>query len=470
MKIAFIHYHLKTGGVTTVLRQQVEAIMDTCDVLVLSGTSPGSPFPCDIAVIPDLGYDTPDSKRIRPEDVAASIIEAIGKKWKSGCDLIHVHNPTLKKNKHFITILNILKNRKNRLFLQVHDFAEDGRPMSYYSDDEYVSDSHYGVINSRDYHVLLKSGLKKEGLHNIPNTINPFTYRSTEAPSKNHVLYPIRAIRRKNVGEAILLSLFFKHHETLAITLPPNSPADIESYDGWKTFANDKSLNILFDAGLKHDYPELLRSSKFLITTSITEGFGFSFLEPWTARKMLLGRKLPGICDDFEQKGVKLDHLYTHLAVPIEWLGKENVFDKWQICVKRAAQLFNIAIDRDTIARAFEKTTQNNCIDFGFLDEAFQKTIISRVLSHQKDRDRLAHLNPNLLTLGDVSNPDALIQNNMKAVLKYYNPSIYKDTLVDIYKKVIAYSVDHSIDKHMLLSQFFKPEAMRMLNWSEYIE
>ncbi|MBW1695034.1 MAG: hypothetical protein JRJ41_13015, partial [Deltaproteobacteria bacterium] len=105
MKIAFIHYHLKTGGVTTVLRQQVEAIMDTCDVLVLSGTSPGSPFPCDIAVIPDLGYDTPDSKRIRPEDVAASIIEAIGKKWKSGCDLIHVHNPTLKKNKHFITIL-----------------------------------------------------------------------------------------------------------------------------------------------------------------------------------------------------------------------------------------------------------------------------------------------------------------------------------------------------------------------------
>jgi hypothetical protein len=229
-------------------------------------------------------------------------------------------------------------------------------------------------------------------------------------------------------------------------------------------------LNVLFDAGLKHDYPELLRSSKFLITTSITEGFGFSFLEPWTARKMLLGRKLPGICDDFEQKGVKLDHLYTYLAVPIEWLGKENVFDKWQTCVKKAAQLFNIAIDRDIIARAFEKTTENNCIDFGFLDEAFQKTIISRVLSHQKDRDRLVHLNPNLLTLGDVPNPDALIQNNMKAVLKYYNPSIYKDTLVDIYKKVIAYSVNQSIDKHMLLSQFFKPEAMRMLNWSEYIE
>lgn len=470
MKIVFIHYHLKTGGVTTVLKQQVEAIMDTCDVLVLAGTPPASNFPCDIAVIPELDYDAPERQHLQPEAVAASIIEAIRKKWENGCDLVHVHNPTLNKNKHFIAILNSLKKRKNRLFLQIHDFAEDGRPLTYYSDDEYVADSHYGVINSRDYHVLLRSGLKKEGLHHIPNTINPLPISVTGTPAKNCVLYPIRAIRRKNIGEAILLSMFFKHHETLAITLPPNSPADMESFEGWKAFTNDKRLNVLFDAGLKHDYPKLLGSSKFLVTTSITEGFGFSFLEPWTARKMLLGRKLPGICDDFEQKGVKLDHLYTHLAVPIEWLGKENVFHKWQACIKRAAHLFNIPIGRGTLERAFDNTTENNCIDFGFLDEAFQKTIISQVLSHQKDRARLAHLNPNLLTLGDVPNQDALIQNNRKAVLKYYNQSIYKNRLVDIYKKVVANSVFHSIDKHMLLSQFFKPETMRMLNWSEYIE
>lgn len=33
MKIAFIHYHLKTGGVTSVLKQQVETLRDVCDVL-----------------------------------------------------------------------------------------------------------------------------------------------------------------------------------------------------------------------------------------------------------------------------------------------------------------------------------------------------------------------------------------------------------------------------------------------------
>ena len=58
MKIAFIHYHLKTGGVTTVLKQQVEAIREECEVLVLSGELPGESFPADSVYIPGLGYDS----------------------------------------------------------------------------------------------------------------------------------------------------------------------------------------------------------------------------------------------------------------------------------------------------------------------------------------------------------------------------------------------------------------------------
>jgi hypothetical protein len=33
-------YHLKTGGVITVLKQQVEAVRDKCEVLALSGEPP----------------------------------------------------------------------------------------------------------------------------------------------------------------------------------------------------------------------------------------------------------------------------------------------------------------------------------------------------------------------------------------------------------------------------------------------
>lgn len=185
---------------------------------------------------------------------------------------------------------------------------------------------------------------------------------------------------------------------------------------------------------------------------------------------MLLGRKLPGICDDFAQKGVMLNHLYTHLTVPMAWLDKEDLFNKWQTCIKKAAQMFNTTVDTNDMVLAFAKASQNDSIDFGLLDETLQKTIISRALSRQRNRHSLIRLNPHLLKLGDVPDQDQLIQKNMKAVLQHYNMAIYRETLADIYQKVLKRSVVQRIDKHRLLSQFFKPETMSMLNWSEYIE
>ena len=114
MKIAFIHYHLKTGGVTTVLRQQVESILDSCDLLVLSGDPTESPFPCDVVHIPGLGYDISGQNLMEPERIATAIIEAVYLKWNNGCDLVHVHNPTLKKNRSFLKVLNVLKERGHK--------------------------------------------------------------------------------------------------------------------------------------------------------------------------------------------------------------------------------------------------------------------------------------------------------------------------------------------------------------------
>ena len=465
MKIAFIHYHLRTGGVTTVLRQQVEALLDTCEVLVLTGAPPESAFPCETVHISGLGYDSQDQNRSDPEDIAASITKAIDLKWKSGCDLVHVHNPTLAKNSDFLKILKALQNKKIKLFLQIHDFAEDGRPSVYFSEDEYIQDSHYGVINSRDYNILLKSGLKENGLHKIFNTITPFNLSTKVATTKNLVLYPIRALRRKNIGEAILVSLFFKNNETLAITLPPNSPPDLKSHEEWKAFVEEKNLNVIFEAGLSHEFSELVMSARFLITTSITEGFGFSFLEPWTANKILWGRKLPEICNDFEKKGILLDHLYTRLSVPVEWLGKEKLFMTWQGCIGKACSMFDIIINDTKIKKAFEKLTSNQTIDFGLLDEAFQKIVISNVLSDKSNRDRLMYLNPFLLNPGNVSDKETLIKNNMNAVLLNYNKIKYKKNLVDIYSRVIKDNVCHKIDKKVLLSKYLTLEDFSLLKW-----
>lgn len=470
MRIALAHYHLKTGGVTTVLRQQIEAVKNDCEILVLTGELPDSPFPADIKLIPGLAYYGRSSQKIfNPKKVAESIIKAIHSKWKEGCNILHVHNPLLAKNKIFLKILHELRKREIRLFLQIHDFAEDGRPLSYFDEDEYVPDCHYGVINSRDYDILLKAGLKKKGLHKIFNTIKPFEFKKKAAKAENFVLYPVRAIRRKNIGEAILLSLFFKNNEALFITQPPNSPIDIISYKGWKRFAEENSLDVVFEAGLKYDFEKLILAARFLITTSITEGFGFSFLEPWTAKKMLCGRKLPDICYDFEQNKIKLDHLYTKLLVPVKWIDKKDLYERWRASVLKACSLFNYKINNKNIEKGFSAITNNNNIDFGLLNESFQKQIISCVLSDKKNANRLRSLNPYLSHIGEIKNKEDLIQNNMKAVLSNYNNRIYKKKLFEIYSNVCKNPVRQRIDKKILLSEFLNLQKFSLLKWGNYV-
>lgn len=471
MRIALAHYHLKTGGVTTVLRQQIEAIKNDCEILVLTGELPDSPFPADIKHIPGLAYYGRSSKKaFNPKKVAESIIKAIHSKWKDGCDILHVHNPLLAKNKIFLKILHELREREIRLFLQIHDFAEDGRPLSYFDEDEYVPDCHYGVINSRDYNILLKAGLKKEGLHKIFNTIKPFEFKKKAVETKKIALYPIRAIRRKNIGEAILLSLFFKNHVALFITQPPNSPIDIISYKGWKRFVEENRLDVVFEAGLKYDFEKLVLAARFLITTSITEGFGFSFLEPWTAKKILYGRKLPDICYDFEQNGIKLDHLYTKLLVPVKWIDKKDLYERWRASVLKAWSLFNYKIDNKNIEKGFSAITKNNNIDFGLLNESFQKQIIACILSDKKNANMLRSLNPYLSHIGEIKNQDALIQNNMKAVLSNYNNTVYKKKLFEIYSKVCKNPVRQRIDKKILLAEFLNLHKFSLLKWGDYVK
>jgi hypothetical protein len=469
MKVAFIHYHLKTGGVTTVLKQQVEAIKNDCEVLVLTGTPPDSPLATETVCIEGLGYTQNSRFNPAPEAVAESIIKAIYARFGQQCNLAHVHNPTLAKNKYFLKILKILQKKKINLFLQIHDFAEDGRPLSYYN-EEYVADCHYGVINSRDYNLLLKAGLKPKGLHKIFNTIKEFDSIIQGKKIRARVLYPIRAIRRKNIGEAILLSLFFLNSETLTITLPPNSPADIISYEGWKTFVKNNHLKVEFDAGLKNDFSELVQTSRFLITTSITEGFGFSFIEPWLAGRLVWGRKLPEICLDFENNGVGLDHLYTRLLVPIQWIGREKLSAKWKSCVMKNCELFGFRIDSKNLDNAFLTMMRNGAIDFSLLDEAFQKEIILIVLSDAKAANELIRLNPYLSCPGQVEKSEELIAHNSKTVSRYYSPALYKQRLLEIYNQVANVSVCQSINKHTLLSHFLNLQQFSLLKWSDYVE
>ena len=469
MKIAFLHYHLKTGGVTTVLKEQLVAIGEKRHTLVLTGLPPEMPFPADFVHIPELGYSRQVKKKVDPEDVAETIINAIRHKFNGACDVLHVHNPTLAKNKRFLEILKYLQKRGVNLFLQIHDFAEDGRPFDYFA-DEYPADCHYGVINQRDYDILINAGLKKEGLHRLANTVNPYHSKPQTEREKPLVLYPIRAIRRKNIGEAILLSLFFRPGQTLALTLPPNSPSDIISYDGWKVFVRDRKLDIEFDKGLNHDFETLVLSAEFLITTSITEGFGFSFLEPWLFEKLIWGRNLPDICRDFTRNGIRLEHLYAGLFVPVDWIDLDRFNQRWTACVLNACRKFNLPTHKALILTALDSITRDGVIDFGILDEAAQKEVIVRLISSRKSIEKLIRINPFLSDPGRVSDKNERIHTNKRIIQKCYSSTSIRQRLLTLYSKVVTTPVKQRIDKTALASAFLNLEKFSLLKWGEYVE
>ncbi|MEZ4549038.1 MAG: hypothetical protein R2860_11810 [Desulfobacterales bacterium] len=81
--------------------------------------------------------------------------------------------------------------------------------------------------------------------------------------------------------------LFFPDDRLLAVTLSPNSDQDRLAYQSWKDFSVRNQLRVLFDASRHYPFPDLVSSMEQMITTSISEGFGFSFLEPWIAGKNL---------------------------------------------------------------------------------------------------------------------------------------------------------------------------------------
>ena len=467
MKIAFLHYHLKTGGVTTCLKQQVDALKNDCDLFVITGEKPEGAFPVDTFHIPELAYSTLSPKPINPQDIADTVIKAIQTRFNGPADILHVHNPLLAKNISFLKILKAIQKRGVALFLQIHDFAEDGRPLSYFA-EEYPADCHYSVVNSRDYRILLKAGLKKKGLHQLFNSVNLPDGQPASSDGGSDVVYPIRGIRRKNIGEAILLSLFFENDETLVITLPPNSPADMQSYKDWKAFSADQHLGVEFDAGLNRPFDAIVRSARYLLTTSITEGFGFSFLEPWLFEKSVWGRKLADICCDFEANGVRLDHMYTKLNVPLNWVGSQGFFDLWKHTIENTCKLFDIQIDKDRIQSAYNFITADGKIDFGLLSEDYQKQVILRLLSNPAHLQDLLKLNPFLLKIGKIRNEKDIVKTNRSAVIRNYNMSSYRQKLLTAYAAVNTDCVRQRIDKKILLAEFLNLTKFSLLKWGDY--
>ncbi len=466
MKIAFVHYHLKTGGVTTVLKRQIMAIHGACDTLVLTGDRAATELPCKGVEIPESGHHPPGVSPQAPEMVAERVLKVLSEMWPGGCDILHIHNPTLAKNRLFLQIIKRLQQSGVILLLQIHDFAEDGRPDFYFEED-YPANCHYGVINARDKAILMGAGLDGSGLHHIPNPVESFFGKGCRSP-KPQILYPVRAIRRKNLGEAILLSMFFNNGQRLGVTQPPNSPADAASYGDWVHWVSKNRLRVDFEVGKNADFPTLLQASDSILTTSISEGFGLAYLEPWTAGKLLWGRRLWEICSDFEKNGIRLDSLYNRLDVPLGWLDADAFARRWHETVMNVLENYGHTKTTDAANRAFARLTRGDLVDFGILSEKFQRQVLARLITDPSIKTDLVSLNPWLSHPGVVMDSSAMVNNNRLAVMQHYGTNQYRNRLLTIYDKIVNHPVSHRIDKRALRDAFFDLDRFSLLQWGAY--
>jgi glycosyltransferase involved in cell wall biosynthesis len=119
-----------------------------------------------------------------------------------------------------------------------------------------------------------------------------------------HLLVSLKPENGDDALYAEQLIQFVKKH-ALSVTIGLNDLVSLER----EVDPSDSSQIMIYGVG------DIYRAADLVITTSILEGFGFSYIEPWIIDRAVIGRSIPFITPDFQAAGMKLGHLYAALIV-----------------------------------------------------------------------------------------------------------------------------------------------------------
>ena len=470
LKVALIHYHLRTGGVSKVVANQSAALTQQgIEHLVLSA----GPEPDDIphALVPELDYLS--RAPADSNSLYSILLEHVTSRLGSAPDLWHLHNPTLGKHILFPPLIKAIAESQTPLVLQTHDFAEDNRSSNYpllTGEDIYplAPQIHYAFINSRDQSRLEDAGIPSAQTHLLPNAVvaPPCDPAPSSASEKKTVFYPVRGIRRKNLGELILLSALAPPDTRFAVPLAPVNPKWQPIYQRWQDFAEKHNLPVLFNVtndtppieGAPCHYRSWLTHSTHLITTSIAEGFGLAFLEPLLHRKPLIGRDLPEITQDFRTNQVSPGRLYHSIPIPLDKLDQEALRNSLRMRLISNYSQYNTPFEESHLEAAWQNLTEDEMVDFGNLPESFQRKIISEVLA-----GRANYLHPIRMWLQFV-----LTQNDPTSEasqLKPYTLSASQENLKNLYHAALSApaTAPSWLPKPKVLAQYLSPERFHFL-------
>jgi hypothetical protein len=209
----------------------------------------------------------------------------------------------------------------------------------------------------------------------LANAVPPSTPFSESQEEKildlpeNLLLYPVRAVRRKNLGELALLASSHQDFH-FANSLGPTNPEFTPIFEDWKQFGKELELPLTYGLGEHTDasFPEMVGHAQSILSVSVAEGFGLGFLEPWTFGKGLCGRNLPDITSDFAELGVSLANLYDRLPIPLDCIPSvSQVRETIQSALAQFYLDYQEDLPEDGTEIAFQSMVENDCIDFGRL-------------------------------------------------------------------------------------------------------
>ena len=272
IRVAIVHYHLKRGGVTRVIESTLSGFAASdkdIQAVVLSGEVPDDFVYSNLArAIPGLRYENAQSHPPSPQALLDSLKETAIAALGVLPDIWHIHNHSLGKNTAMAGLISLLAKEGAAMLLQMHDFAEDGRPTNYQliqsasirTDKLYPKASrvHYAVLNQRDLNHFQQSGVSEENLHCLPNPVEndaPIADATRtreildDLGAERLILYPVRAVRRKNFGELLLWAACAEKGEVFANTLGPTNQNYQAAYQNWRTIAESNQLPIKFSIG-----------------------------------------------------------------------------------------------------------------------------------------------------------------------------------------------------------------------------
>jgi glycosyltransferase involved in cell wall biosynthesis len=429
MKVLVLHYHLNPGGVTRIIESQIMGMQRVTPGIterVLCGNDAHVTRinAAMIGVDDALNYrqSWPDKEQFEKsvQQITSLIRKHLDKKT-----LLHCHNPNLGKNPALTLAVYRLAQEGFATLNHAHDFAED-RPVNMALLQHCIADwgrenlaavlyprlprYHFITLNSCDYRRVLHAGISASRIHLFPN---PVTRDKPAAPVKTEMLrdkicrilgfdprrkictYPVRGIARKNLGEFILLAVLFADRAEFALTQSPKNPMELPRYDRWKAFCAEHGIRIKFESGEVVNHEELINISDFCITTSIREGFGMVYLEPWLAGTPVIGRDIPCITEDLKNHGLAFPRLYSEIS--LDHAG--------------------------------------GAADFKDLAPADQEAAISRIISDPTAREQLFRDNPMLEHMLDEF-PAMVISDNQRIIQELFSLENYGNKLLTLYREI----------------------------------